>query len=119
MHPHHGGLIVARPRWWRVAAGVGVVLGLFVTAALGQDSTQVAEGKRLFTDRGCYGCHTMGASGTPIAPDLSRVGSKHTEAYLIAWLLDPKEQKPGAHMPMLALTSGEVRALAAYLSSLR
>jgi mono/diheme cytochrome c family protein len=119
MHPHHGGLIVARPRWWRVAAGVGAVLGLFVTAALGQDSTQVAEGKRLFTDRGCYGCHTMGASGTPIAPDLSRVGSKHTEAYLIAWLLDPKEQKPGAHMPMLALTSGEVRALAAYLSSLR
>jgi mono/diheme cytochrome c family protein len=119
MHPHHGGLIGARPGWWRVAAGVGAVLGLFVTAALGQDSTQVAEGKRLFTDRGCYGCHTMGASGTPIAPDLSRVGSKHTEAYLIAWLLDPKEQKPGAHMPMLALTSGEVRALAAYLSSLR
>jgi cbb3-type cytochrome oxidase cytochrome c subunit len=119
MHPHHGGLIVARPRWGRVAAGFGAVMSLFVTAAFGQDSALMAEGKRLFTDRGCYGCHTMGASGTPIAPDLSRVGSKHTEAYLISWLLDPKEQKPGAHMPMLELTSGEVRALAAYLSSLR
>lgn len=94
-------------------------MGVFVTAALGQDSALVAEGKRLFTDQGCYGCHTMGASGTPIAPDLSRVGSKHTEAYLISWLLDPKEQKPGAHMPMLQLTGGEVRALAAYLSTLR
>jgi len=102
-----------------VAAGFGVVMGLFVTAALGQDSALVVEGKHLFVDRGCYGCHTMGASGTPIAPDLSRVGSKHTEADLLAWLFDPKEQKPGAHMPMLELTSGEVRALAAYLSSLR
>ena len=109
----------SRCGWRKVVAGLGAVIGLFVTAALGQDSGLVAEGKRLFTDRGCYGCHTMGASGTPIAPDLSRVGSKHGEADLIAWLLDPKEQKPGAHMPMLELTSGEVRALAAYLSSLR
>jgi cytochrome c2 len=109
----------SRCGWRRVAVGLGAVMGLFVTPALGQDSALVAEGKRLFTDRGCYGCHTIGASGTPIAPDLSRVGSKHTEADLIAWLFDPKEQKPGAHMPMLELTSGEVRALAAYLSSLR
>lgn len=109
----------SRCGWWRVAAGLGAVMGMFVTAALGQDLALVAEGKRLFTDRGCYGCHTMGASGTPIAPDLSRVGSKHTEGDLIAWLLDPKEQKPGAHMPMLELTSGEARALAAYLSLLR
>src|SRR4029434_10347446 len=69
-------------------------------------SALVAEGKRLFNDQGCYGCHTMGASGTPIAPDLSTVDSKHTETSLRAWLRDPKQQKPRAHMPKLELTDG-------------
>jgi mono/diheme cytochrome c family protein len=108
--------------WWRAAAGLEAVMGLIgliATTAFAQDSALVVDGKRIFNDQGCYGCHTMGASGTPVAPDLSTVGSKHTEAYLRAWLRDPKQQKPRAHMPKLELTDGEVRALAAYLSSLR
>lgn len=105
--------------WWRAAAALGAVTSLFATAAFGQGSALVAAGKQLFNDQGCHGCHTVGASGTPIAPDLSAVGSKHTEAYLRAWLRDPKQQKPRAHMPRLELTEAETRALAAYLSSLR
>lgn len=54
-----------------------------------------------------------------IASDLSRVGSKHKEAYLLQWLRDPATQKPTAHMAKIAMTEAEARALAAYLASLR
>jgi cytochrome c1 len=57
--------------------------------------------------------------GTPIGPDLSRIGAKRDQTYLTRWLRDPSAQRPGAHMPKLQLTEAEVRALAAYLASLR
>ena len=61
----------------------------------------------------------MGKTGTPIATDLSRIGAKHDEAYLDRWLRDPSQEKPRQHMPKLKLTEAEVKALAAYLGSLR
>jgi mono/diheme cytochrome c family protein len=78
-----------------------------------------AQGRRLYTEHGCYGCHTTGAAGTPIAPDLSRAGLRYSEAELARLLRDPAVHKPGAHMPKLALTEAERRALAAYLATLR
>lgn len=76
-------------------------------------------GKKLFVEQGCYGCHTVAGMGTPIAPDLSRIGGKYPESYLQRWLRDPSFQKPTAHMPKIALTEAEVQALAAYLASLQ
>ena len=84
-----------------------------------ETSAPVAEGRRVFQDQGCYGCHTVGQTGTPIGPDLSHIGAKRNRSYLIGWLRDPSSQKPTAHMPKLTLTDAEVQALAAYLDSLR
>ena len=84
-----------------------------------ETSAPVAEGRRVFQDQGCYGCHAVGATGTAIGPDLSHIGAKHNRSYLIGWLRDPSSQKPTAHMPKLTLTDAEVQALAAYLGSLR
>ncbi len=70
-------------------------------------------------DNGCYGCHTVGKLGTPIGPDLSHVGTKYPRDYLERWLRDPGRQRPSAHMPTLELSEEQVRAIAAYLSSLR
>jgi len=79
----------------------------------------VARGQIVFRDQGCYGCHTVGATGTPIATDLSRIGAKRDQAYLGRWLRDPSLQRPTAHMPKIQLSESEVEALAAYLGSLR
>jgi mono/diheme cytochrome c family protein len=90
------------------------------TAAVGQDDAERrARGKALFTEQGCYGCHIIEKYGTPIANDLSHVGSKYDFAFLTRWLADPSAQKPTAHMPKIALSEGEAEALAAYLASLR
>lgn len=88
--------------------------------ALGQERPAlIARGQELFTAQGCYGCHMVGKTGTPIGPDLSRVGFKYRESYLVEWLRDPSVQKPTAHMPKIAMTEAETRALAAFLASLK
>lgn len=98
----------------------GLLLMLLLAAgAEAQDSALAARGQSVFKDQGCYGCHTVGKTGTPIATDLSRIGTKHDQAYLGAWLRDPAQQKPRQHMPKLKLTESEVQALTAYLGSLR
>jgi cbb3-type cytochrome oxidase cytochrome c subunit len=84
-----------------------------------QERPAVPAGGRLFMTQGCYGCHRIGALGTPIGPDLSRIGAKYTEADLARWLSDPASQKPNAHMPKLELAPGDIAALAAYLAAQR
>jgi mono/diheme cytochrome c family protein len=97
----------------------------------------VTRGKALFMEKGCYGCHTIGKMGTPIAPDLSRVGAKYGEGVLARSLKNPSAQEPTQggrgreldpperrvlsprHMPKLELSETEAQALAAYLASLR
>jgi mono/diheme cytochrome c family protein len=77
------------------------------------------DGQKVFMAQGCHGCHTVGKMGTPIATDLTHVGKKYSETYLRSWLAGPAVQKPTAHMPKLSLTEAEIKALAAYLASLR
>jgi cbb3-type cytochrome oxidase cytochrome c subunit len=100
-----------------------VVLGLLLIAStLGvgaQEPGLVHAGQQLFWAEGCYGCHTVRAAGTPIGPDLSRIGLRYSEDYLRRWVLDPEAQRPTAHMPRLELEPRQATALAAFLSSLR
>jgi mono/diheme cytochrome c family protein len=100
---------------------VALVLLAIAGSALAQSpsSSVIERGQAAFKNNGCYGCHIIGKFGTPIGPDLSQVGQKYEQEYLARWLRDPAAQRPSAHMPALELTEADVRALAAYLGSLR
>ena len=103
-----------------VRSALVVAVVLLAASVQAQDSGALAaRGRVVFRDQGCYGCHTVGATGTPIATDLSRIGAKRDHAYLARWIRDPSLQRPTAHMPKIQLSEGEVEALAAYLGSLR
>jgi mono/diheme cytochrome c family protein len=101
---------------WLLASGLG--LGCGRLDAQGREAL-IAQGRQLFADKGCYGCHTVGIAGTPIAPDLGRAGARYPEATLMRWLRDPSAQEQTHHMPNLQLSEAEASALAAYLASLR
>lgn len=97
---------------------VGVLLMLAATALHGQErDSRTGRGERLFVSQGCYGCHQIGKFGTPIGPDLSRIGAKYPPAYLRQWLRDPESVRPTAHMPKLELSSEEIELLATCLAS--
>jgi len=95
-----------------LAAGCGH-LGPGGTAALR------AEGERLWTSKGCIGCHTKGVIGTPIAPDLEDINRKFSVDALARWLRNPAAQAPKTHMPRIALNDHEVDALVIYLTTPR
>jgi cytochrome c oxidase subunit 2 len=87
-------------------------------------------GKALFMRKPCAACHTIRgteASGST-GPDLTHVGSRQTIAAglldntrgsLAAWIADPQTLKPGNNMPMVPLSSDELRQLSAYMESLK
>jgi cytochrome c oxidase subunit 2 len=89
---------------------------------------KVAEGEKLFTSKGCMGCHSFN-SFKPIAPqvgpNLSGIGSRtmiaagwlpNTEANLKRWLMHFDEVKPGVAMRLpVPLKEAEADALLAYL----
>jgi cytochrome c len=88
-----------------------------------------ANGRRLITQKGCGGCHTL--SGVPGAtgvagPNLTNIALRPTLAgetlpnspdTLTQWLLNPSALKPGTTMPNLGLTSQEAQDLVAFLES--
>ncbi len=103
----------------RAASTLALVIAFAALAVPARAQDRVAQGQRYFMDSGCYGCHTVGKMGTPIGPDLSKVGSKYSRTYLERWVRDPSAQRPNAHMPTLELSPQQVKDLAAFLSSLR
>jgi ubiquinol-cytochrome c reductase cytochrome b subunit len=85
-------------------------------APAGPVNPLVGEGKGIFTERGCVGCHGPSGTGTAAAPSLVGVTGKFPEQQLIALLHNPNERMRAGHMPAVTDASpGEMSALLAYL----
>ncbi|MDO8534267.1 MAG: cytochrome c oxidase subunit II [Xanthobacteraceae bacterium] len=93
---------------------------------------EAAIGRRHFMANGCSACHTVrGAAGADgvIGPDLTHVGGRlsvgagtlaNDLAGVTAWLERTDRVKPGVGMPHFGmLPPGELRAMAAWLGSLK
>lgn len=80
---------------------------------------RVAEGERLFVQRGCAACHSLGARHAevvlPLAPDLAHTRSRMSADMVWAWIADPKAISAAATMPTLPLSAEEVTALRDYV----
>ncbi|HEV2444514.1 MAG TPA: c-type cytochrome, partial [Candidatus Sulfopaludibacter sp.] len=54
-----------------------------------------ANGERLFWSRGgCGGCHTVGARGGHVGPDLTGIGTRRGPEYLRAVVVNPEAEIP-------------------------
>jgi cytochrome c oxidase subunit 2 len=87
-------------------------------------------GRRIITSKACAACHTVrgtSAAGV-VGPDLTHVASRSyiaagllptTRGSIAAWVADPQTIKPGNNKPLVPLTGDELRAVSAYLVSLK
>ena len=77
------------------------------------------EGKRLFEELGCHGCHeTMGLGedkNRMIGPSLKNIKNKVRAEWITAWIKDPRGFRPTTLMPDFRLSDEESQAIAAYL----
>jgi cytochrome c oxidase subunit 2 len=87
-------------------------------------------GQAVFLSSPCMMCHTIQGTSAQgkTAPDLTHLASRstlaagtlaNTRGNLAGWILDPHAVKPGVNMPSIALPADDLRALLAYLESLR
>lgn len=81
--------------------------------------TSVAEGKEIYQEYACYGCHKIAGNGGEMGPDLNEVGKRLRPEYLAAFLQNPQAFIPGTPMKISELWEEEVQALMAYLMSLK
>jgi cytochrome c oxidase subunit 2 len=90
----------------------------------------LARGRQLFLSSTCVMCHNV--AGTTASarkgPDLSHVGSRRTLAAgalpndagsMAAWIRDPQKIKPGNNMPAHDFAPDDMKALVAWLESLK
>jgi cytochrome c oxidase subunit 2 len=92
--------------------------------------TLAETGNALFIQASCSNCHSIrGTAATgQVGPDLTHFAGRQTMLAgmmsvngqnIYNWLLDPQKVKPGAHMPRFNFGRDSLKALTAYLSSLK
>jgi cytochrome c oxidase subunit 2 len=93
-------------------------------------SEAAARGRMVFEKEACAGCHTIdgtSAQGT-LGPNLTDLGTRSTIASatldntthnLTEWIENPRKWKPGVIMPPAVISHDDVRAIVAYLESLK
>lgn len=68
-------------------------------------------GQRLFAEKGCIGCHSIGGVGGSIGPALDGVAERRDAEWLHKHFLDPQAMSPGSVMPQFDFSEQEARAL--------
>jgi nitric oxide reductase subunit C len=96
---------------------VGICTGLFPAPSSAADEAATA-----FYKAKCEICHSIAGQGGKMASmggALDGVGSKRDEAWLRAYLKDPKSKVSGAKMPAVKMTDQELDAMVAYMLTLK
>ncbi len=79
-----------------------------------------ALGKQLYEVKyQCQSCHTIGGAGGYVGPNLNNAGGWLTPAWIEAWLRNPQALIADTIEPRRNFTEDEVKALTAYLMTLR
>jgi len=93
-------------------------------------NSEEIKGQQVFLGSTCVMCHTIQGTtaGARLGPDLTHVGSRwaigagaipNGPGHVAGWVLDPQKKKPGVRMPPNPLPAQDLRALLAYLESLK
>jgi mono/diheme cytochrome c family protein len=109
-----------------------------VPADAKEQEQQRANGRRLFSEKGCLACHIHQGTATPglglpaiageaqFAPNLSRLAAKlgtksgdveSARRWLVQWIMNPTIHHPRTRMPVTHLTQEEANDVAAWLLS--
>jgi cytochrome c oxidase subunit 2 len=124
-HAHMGMLVFAQPkaefqRWLRQQEA----------PAAAPKTALERRGEQIFLNGPCSSCHAIRGTSARgyVGPDLTHLASRtmlagltipNTPSYLARWITDSQHLKPGNRMPDFPLPQAQVRALVAYLGSLK
>jgi mono/diheme cytochrome c family protein len=105
-----------------VAAAI-IAIVIYAQATLREDDSvppgppEVA-GRKLMESKRCLRCHRISGFGGLVGPDLTVVALRRDEAFMRAYLADPRAVNPKGKMPKPHLTPEQRAAVVAYLRTL-
>ncbi len=82
-------------------------------------SPLIAQGKQIFETKGCVACHGEGGAGTAMAIKLIGISQKLSSDQLEDLVRHPNATMTAGGMPAFPLSDDEMKALIAYLDSLK
>lgn len=83
------------------------------------ESDPVSKGSQVYQGKKCALCHSIQGKGGKAGGDLSHVGTKRDAQWLETFMKDPKAVKPKVKMPAFKGNDDELKALVAYMMSLK
>ncbi|RIK79589.1 MAG: hypothetical protein DCC67_10315 [Planctomycetota bacterium] len=66
------------------------------------------QGRKLFSDAGCYNCHRVAGSGSAIGPDLTGVGGRFGVRDLVRSIVEPSHTISDQYQQMVFETNGRM-----------
>jgi len=78
----------------------------------------IEDGRRLFMDYACQGCHQVDGEGNRVGPELTHVGSRLEPEYIYKFISDPGAYVPNTPMKNNDLWPEEAEAITRFLRTL-
>ena len=95
----------------------GAATAAQVAAAAQEPAGNAENGKKIFAEARCLSCHTVEGKGNASAPELSKVASKATQGWLLAFIRDPHAFNPRTRMPQFGFSAADSRDVVAYFEA--
>jgi len=84
-----------------------------------EEYEKLSKGEKLFLKYPCWVCHSIKGKGGKLAPDLTKVGKRRDEAWMIKHFKDPRSVTQKSFMPKFNLSDEQIKELITYLKTLR
>jgi mono/diheme cytochrome c family protein len=81
------------------------------------DDAFINLGKTRFREARCISCHQVEGRGGHLAPELAKIASKASAAWIFNYIKNPKRLQPHVEMPQYGFTDEEIAAITAYVES--
>jgi mono/diheme cytochrome c family protein len=81
------------------------------------DDDFITLGKTRFSEARCISCHAVEGKGGHLAPDLAKIASKATAAWIFNNINNVHLLQPGVEMPQYGFSTKETAAITAYMES--
>lgn len=84
-----------------------------------EEYDELSEGEKLFLRYNCWVCHTVRGKGGKLGPDLSTVGKRRQDNWMVAHFKDPRSVSQKSFMPQFNLSDEQIDELVVYLKTLK
>jgi mono/diheme cytochrome c family protein len=79
----------------------------------------LSDGEKLFLRYNCWVCHTVRGKGGKLGPDLTKVGTRRKDNWMVSHFKDPRSVSQKSFMPQFNLSDEQIDELVVYLKTLQ